>query len=145
MHGRIKPPIPTRTKNHSRELRQTSTEAEQRLWYRLRAGRLNGWKFRRQHPIPPYIVDFYCDSAQCVVELDGSQHNVEVDRTRTRYLESQGLNVLRFWGDEVLQQTDAVLEAILGVLENRTLTPNPSLPRGLPSGRRRERGVTTEE
>jgi len=90
---------------------------------------LNGWKFRRQHPIPPYIADFYCESAKLVIELDGSQHSDDVDAMRNRYLESLGLKVLRYWDNEVLQQTDAVLEAILGVVENRTLTPTP-LPEG---------------
>ena len=83
----------------------------------LRGSLLNGYKFRRQHPIPPYVVDFYCDAKRLVVELDGSQHNMEVDRTRTLYLQSQGLKVLRFWDNEALQQTEAVLEAILQALE----------------------------
>ena len=129
MPERIKPPLPTRTRDHARDLRQSGTDAERKLWQRLRAGQLNGLKFRRQHPIPPYIVDFYCDAKKLVVELDGSQHNDEVDRTRTRFLESQGLKVLRYWDNEVLQQMDAVLEAILGTVENRTLTPTP-LPWG---------------
>jgi very-short-patch-repair endonuclease len=96
MHGRIKPPLPTRTRNQSRQLRQAATEAEQKLWYYLRGGRLNGYKFRRQHAVPPYIVDFYCDAKRLVIELDGSQHNLQVDKARTRYLESQGLKILRF-------------------------------------------------
>jgi very-short-patch-repair endonuclease len=126
MQGRIKPPLPTSTRGQSRKLRQKATDAEQKLWYYLRGSRLNGYKFRRQHAVPPYVVDFYCDARRLVVELDGSQHNVQVDETRSRYLESQGLNILRFWDNEVLQLTDAVLEAILDALEQRTLTPNPS-------------------
>ena len=129
MHGRIKPPLPTRTRDRSRNLRQASTEAEKELWYHLLAGRLNGYKFRRQHPVPPYIVDFYCEAKRLVIELDGSQHNIQVDLRRTQYLESQGMGILRFWDNEVLQQADAVLEAILSVLEDRTLTPTP-LPEG---------------
>jgi len=129
MQERIKPPLPTRTREHARELRQGGTDAEHKLWQRLRAGQLNGLKFRRQHPVPPYIVDFYCNAMKLVVELDGSQHNDEVDRTRTRFLESQGLKVLRYWDNEVLQQMDVVLEAILSAIGNRTLTPTP-----LPSG-----------
>jgi very-short-patch-repair endonuclease len=70
--------------------------------------------------VPPYVVDFYCEVKRLVVELDGSQHNVQVDLTRTRYLESQGLEVLRFWDNEALQQTEAVLERILSVLEGRS-------------------------
>lgn len=126
MQGRAKPPLPTKSRAQSRELRQSSTEAEQKLWYHLRSGRLNGHKFRRQHPIPPYVVDFYCDAKRVVVELDGSQHNEPVDRKRTLYLESQGLKVLRFWDNEALQPTEAVLEEIVRILDNRTLTPSPS-------------------
>jgi very-short-patch-repair endonuclease len=129
MPGRIKPPLPTRTRDHARELRQGGTDAEQKLWHRMRAGQLNGLKFRRQHPIPPYIVDFYCDAKNLVVELDGSQHNEEVDHVRTRFLESRGLKILRYWDNEVLQQMDAVLEAILSAAGDRTLTPTP-LPMG---------------
>jgi len=74
-------------------------------------------------------VDFYCEAARLVVELDGSQHTNETDEARTRYLESMGLKILRYWDHDVLQQTHAVLESILGAAENRTLTPTP-LPAG---------------
>lgn len=129
MPGRINPPLPTRTQAQARALRQSGTEAEQALWYQLRAGRLQGLRFRRQHPFPPYVVDFYCDALKLVVELDGSQHNESIDRTRNRFLESRGLRMLRFWDNEVLQQMDAVLETILRTAHDRTLTPTP-LPEG---------------
>ncbi|MEW9571461.1 endonuclease domain-containing protein [Rhodanobacter sp. Si-c] len=129
MPERINPPLPTRTREQSRGLRKSCTDAEQKLWFHLRAGRLNGLKFRRQHPVPPYVVDFFCEAKKLVVELDGSQHDEAVDQARTRFLESRGLKVLRYWDNEVLQQMDAVLEAILGAAENRTLTPTP-LPEG---------------
>jgi very-short-patch-repair endonuclease len=116
-----KPPLPTRIRAYARDLRQHQTDVERELWYHLRSGRLNGWKFRRQHPIPPYIVDFYCESLKLVVELDGSQHGDEVDLERTRFLERQGLRVLRFWDNEVLVQREAVLEALLGFAEGREL------------------------
>lgn len=74
-----------------------STEAERELWYHLRAGRLQGMKFRRQHPLPPYVVDFYCEAAQLIVELDGSQHSEAVDAKRTHALEQKGMRLLRFW------------------------------------------------
>lgn len=125
MTHRIKPPLPTVTLERARRLRQNMTEAERRLWSRLRGGQLNGLKFRRQHPLPPYIVDFYCETRQLVVELDGSQHNEIADRARTRFLERQGLVVLRYWDHEVLRQIDAVLEAIVNMAEGRTLTPTP--------------------
>ncbi|MBD8873346.1 DUF559 domain-containing protein [Rhodanobacter sp. DHB23] len=129
MPERINPPLPTRTREQSRGLRRSATDAEQKLWFHLRGGRLNNLKFRRQHPIPPYVVDFYCEARKLVVELDGSQHDETVDRARTKFLESCGLMVLRYWDNDVLQQTEAVLEAILGIAENRTLTPTP-LPEG---------------
>ena len=103
--------------------------AEQRLWLHLRAGRLGGLKFRRQHPIPPYIADFYCEAARLIIELDGSQHGEDRDEMRTRYLESLGLLVLRYWDNEVLQKTAVVLEAIWSAAQDRTLTPTP-LPEG---------------
>jgi very-short-patch-repair endonuclease len=129
MPERINPPLPTRTREQSRELRRSSTDAEQKLWLHLRAGRLNGLKFRRQHPVPPYIVDFFCEAKKLVVELDGSQHGEATDQARTKFLESRGLKVLRYWDNEVLQQMEAVLEAVLSAAENRTLTPTP-LPEG---------------
>ncbi len=105
------------------------TDAERKLWYHLRAGRLGGWKFRRQHPVPPYVVDFCCLEKNLVVELDGSQHTPESDAARTRYLESQGWRVLRFGSGEALKQTEAVVEAIWNIVGDRTLTPTP-LPAG---------------
>lgn len=123
MQGRRNPPLPTGTHKHSRDLRQTSTEAEQKLWFRLRGGRLKGYKFRRQHPIPPYIVDFYCEAAHLVIELDGSQHNKAVDQVRTTHMQARGLTILRFWDNETLQQTDAVLESILRAVSERISTP----------------------
>ncbi|MFN3842002.1 MAG: endonuclease domain-containing protein [Rehaibacterium terrae] len=110
-------------------MRGNATDAECKLWQRLRAGQLNGPKFRRQHPIPPYIVDFFCGGAGLAIELDGSQHGDEADAARTRYLESKGLRVLRFRDNDVLLNTDAVLEAMLNAVGDRTLTP-PPLPAG---------------
>ena len=127
-----KPPLPTRSLEHARELRRHLTDAERKLWERLRAGRLAGLKFRRQHPVPPYVADFYCDAAGLVIELDGSQHTPDGDAVRTRWLESRGLRVLRFWDHEVLGQLDAVLQAIL--------MPSATRPSPQPLSRR-ERGL----
>ncbi len=124
-----KPPLPSHALEHSRSLRVSQTDAERKLWRCLRAGQLDGLKFRRQHPVTPYIVDFYCDCLKLVIELDGSQHNPEIDAVRTRFLEAQGLTVLRFWDNDVLMQTEAVVEAIFNLVANRTLTPTP-LPEG---------------
>jgi len=113
----------------ARRLRATSTDAERKLWSLLRAGRLGELKFRRQHPIPPYTVDFLCVAARLVIELDGSQHGEDIDRTRTQFLESKGFVVLRFWNNQVLTEIEAVAEAILKVATSSPLTPTP-----LPSG-----------
>jgi very-short-patch-repair endonuclease len=113
----------------ARHLRQSQTEAEIRLWTFLRGSRLDGFKFRRQHPIPPYVLDFFCDAAKLAVELDGSQHSEVADLERTRALQSKGIRVLRFWDNDALRRTDAVLEAILASLRDPTLTPTP-LPMG---------------
>jgi len=104
------------TLSRARELRRASTPAERKLWSALRSKQLCGLKFRRQHPLPPYIVDFYCHEKRLVVELDGGQHN-EVARTaydleRTAWLQAQGLRVIRFWNYEVETNLAGVLEAI---------------------------------
>jgi very-short-patch-repair endonuclease len=105
------------------------TDAERNLWQHLRADRFDGLKFRRQHPIPPYIADFCCVAARLIIELDGSQHSDEVDAARTRYLESQGWHILRFWDNDALIETEAVLDAIWKAISRRTLSPTP-LPTG---------------
>ncbi|HET7223580.1 MAG TPA: endonuclease domain-containing protein [Rhodanobacteraceae bacterium] len=126
---RANPPLPTRTRNTAKTLREKMTDAERTLWYRLRGSRLDGLKFRRQHPVPPYIVDFYCTEAKLVVELDGSQHGAEVDAVRTASLERRGLQVVRFWDNQVLTDIDSVLREILLTAQDRTLT----CPYGAPS------------
>jgi very-short-patch-repair endonuclease len=102
------------------------TDAEFKLWQRLRAAQLNGLKFRRQHPIPPYIADFCCVAQRLIVELDGSQHSEQTDAARTRYLEMQGWRILRFWDNDVLTQTDAVIETIWNDIGKPNPHPNPS-------------------
>ena len=124
-----KPPLSTRSRGHARQLRSGQTDSERKSWQCLRSGQLDGLKFRRQHPVPPCIVDFYCDASKLVVELDGSQHTEEVDAVRSRALEAQGLAVLRFGDNDVLMQTEAVVEAIFDFASTRTLTPTP-LPEG---------------
>src|SRR6516164_9275940 len=91
----------------ARDLRQNMTEAERALWYGLRRGQL-GWRFRRQHPIPPYIVDFACLEAKLVVEADGGQHADSRDQQRDAYLRRQGRRILRFWNNDVLQNRAGV-------------------------------------
>jgi very-short-patch-repair endonuclease len=97
-----------------RRLRQQQTDAELVLWRQLRHRRLLGWKFRRQHRIGPYFADFACLEAGLVIELDGSQHleQLRPDAVRTARLRREGFEVLRFWNDMVLRETEAVLGAI---------------------------------
>ncbi|MCG6117017.1 MAG: DUF559 domain-containing protein [Aquimonas sp.] len=129
MAERVIPPLPTETLDNARRLRQSMTDAELALWYHLRAGRFGGFKFRRQHPIPPYVVDFVCVAQRLLIELDGSQHSQSVDADRSRFLERAGFRPLRFWNHDVLTQTESVLARIWSALHDRTLSPTP-LPRG---------------
>jgi very-short-patch-repair endonuclease len=112
----------------ARRLRRNSTDAERTLWRRLRDRRLEGWKFRRQVSIAPYIVDFLCLDAKLVIEVDGGQHdeNRTKDEVRTRFLEGFGLRVIRFWNNEVLGNLDGVLERILIELKQRWEKQYPS-------------------
>jgi very-short-patch-repair endonuclease len=103
----------------ARALRQTMTDAERRLWSALRDRRLEGYKFRRQYPIGPFILDFVCIEHRLVVEADGSQHaDSEKDARRTAWLESRGWRVIRFWNNDILTNIEGVAEALLLVLKN---------------------------
>lgn len=111
----------------ARQLRHQQTEVEQKLWFHLRNREFLNHKFRRQHPIGSYIVDFCCIEKRLIVELDGSQHLAQQtkDAGRTHYLQSQGYRVIRFWDNEIFNQLDGVLETI-----RLTLDPHPNpLPR----------------
>jgi very-short-patch-repair endonuclease len=98
----------------ARKFRRVATDAERHLWRYLCRENLAGLKFRRQHPIDRYIVDFVCIPAALVVELDGGQHMAArtYDMKRTHAIETFGYRVLRFWNDDVLLRTEAVLEEI---------------------------------
>lgn len=100
-------------------LRKNQTDAERLVWYHLRNRRLAGHKFRRQHPIGPFIVDFACVEEHLIIELDGGQHAIqgEHDGQRSRYLESRGYKVMRFWNNQVLKDIQVVIAAILETLE----------------------------
>ena len=91
------------------------------MWSRLRARQLTGIKFRRQHPIGPYVLDFYCAEAHLAVEVDGSQHlesiAINQDQARMKFLENKSIKVIRFWNHEVLENLDAVLESIIFTLD----------------------------
>ncbi|HUD52081.1 endonuclease domain-containing protein [Parvibaculum sp.] len=105
----------------ARRLRRDQTDAEQRLWSRLRRNAL-GENFRRQHPIGHYIVDFVCLGHRLIVEADGGQHSQDRalhDIARTKWLESRGYKVLRFWNNDILANTDGVIELIVAALKER--------------------------
>lgn len=105
----------TTPRDRARALRRDDTDAEARLWNALRARRLGGWRWRRQVPKGPFIVDFLCVEVGLVVELDGGQHSeqVDYDARQTAYLEGLGLRVIRFWNSAVLTNRDGVCESIL--------------------------------
>ena len=115
----------------ARKLRKTQTDAERRLWWLLRNRSVAGCKFRRQHPVGPYICDFVCIDHQLVIEVDGGQHAIQIekDEARTIYLESKGFTVIRFWNHEVLTETEAVLERIFNQVSSDSPHPVP-LPTG---------------
>ena len=97
------------------------TEAERILWQQLRKRQLLGFKFRRQHPMGRYIIDFACTDAQLVIEVDGGQHSEQrdYDATRTDWLNNQGYTVLRFWNNEILANMEGVKEVILRELQSQ--------------------------
>ncbi|MCY3754508.1 MAG: DUF559 domain-containing protein [Alphaproteobacteria bacterium] len=142
-------------RDRARRLRRERTDAERTLWQRLRGKQLGGLKFRRQHVVGPWILDFYCPECRLAVELDGGQHNEAENRcrdeARTAFLEDRGMAMLRYSNLEALRETDAVLEDIARHAAGRRLaaprrrsacesrqrpgraakpSPNPSRPAG---------------
>lgn len=116
---------------YAKDLRDRSTDAEPLLWTQLRARRLEGLKFRRQHPVGNFVVDFVCLEKKLVIELDGGQHaeqdKKEYDTKRDAWLEGEGYKVLRFWDNEVLLHSRTVLAVIREqCVEHPPLPPLPS-------------------
>ncbi len=135
-HLRINPAAqrPEDLKHYAREMRASATDAEALMWSLVRDRRLLGLKFRRQHTVGCYILDFYCDELQLAVELDGGQHQEQVsyDNERTGWFEKQGIRVLRFWNSDVMMQTDGVMTDLFNKIQSlqrpapqplRTLAP----------------------
>jgi very-short-patch-repair endonuclease len=130
--------------SRARHLRKSSTEAERHLWRLLRARQIHGLKFRRQHPIGPYIADFYCATYRLIIEVDGGQHAYSrPDDVRTRRLNLAGYRVLRFWNHDVLTKSEAVLESILLAISHPHPTPLPERERE--SGRGTAERLTKEQ
>lgn len=101
-------------KKRRQQLRNNCTRAEARLWFYLKESKLKGRKFRRQHSIGPFIVDFYCPEERLIIELDGAIHEMrqDYDASRTRFLESYGFRVIRFENRDIFEIPQAVLDAI---------------------------------
>lgn len=120
--------------SNARELRRSQTDAEKRLWYHLRNRQFLNLKFRRQHPIPPYIADFFCEELKLIIELDGGQHTPDTDEQRTRFLEKEGYTLIRFWNNDMLNNTEGVLETLAETIKSLP-SPDPlTAARPLPEG-----------
>lgn len=114
----------------AKELRHNPTWAERKLWSRLRGGRLCGFKFRRQHPLGRYVLDFYCASGKLAVEVDGDPHGIppqhDHDSGRDEFMEALGIKTMRFWNEDVRTNLEGVLESILMEMARRTKAdPSP--------------------
>ena len=121
-------------KNKARHLRKSLTDSENVLWTRLRNKQLLGIQFYRQKPIGNYIVDFFAPKVKLVLEIDGSQHmqgdQLQKDKNRDDYLKGLGLKILRFNSNEVLKETDAIVDVIYQKMMeqlNLEIPPNPPL------------------
>ncbi len=114
----------------ARALRKNMTDAERRLWRQLRQRQLGGFKFRRQLPLGPYIVDFICLEARLIIELDGGQHQEQeaYDQARDEWLQRSGYRVLRFWNNEVFENMEGVLQRIDGELGGGLDVPPHPVP-----------------
>lgn len=109
----------------AKKLRENQTEAEEKLWLAVKGNQIEGYKFRRQHPISIYIADFHCHALKLVIEIDGGYHLDEeqqlLDKKRTADLEFQGLNVIRFANEEILIKFPEVIDKIKMFIKTRTL------------------------
>ena len=116
----------------AKRMRKEPTEAERRLWSALRGGHLTGWKFKRQEQLGEYVVDFVCFGARLIVEADGSQLcESAADARRDAWLTAQGFRVLRFWNNDILNNTDGVAVAVPAALEIPLPNPSPVKGEGL--------------
>mgnify|MGYP001282072607 FL=1 len=109
--------VSRKTTERAQRLRREATPAERKLWARLKAKQLNGLQFRRQHPIGPYIVDFYCAALKLAIEIDGDSHGSEEalrrDEKRSAFIASKGVRIIRFWNSDIYERLDGALADIL--------------------------------
>ncbi len=129
----------------ARDLRKQSTDAERKLWNRIRSRAINGCKFVRQTPIGPYVVDFVCRERRLIVEVDGGQHATDPrDGPREQWLTNHGYHVIRFWNNDVIGNIDGVLETIATVLAEQPPSPGSRAARSdlSPQAGRGEAGGT---
>jgi len=131
--------LPPEKTEFARQLRRNATLPERLLWDCLRAKRMHGIKFRRQHVMGPYVADFYCAAASLVIELDGESHNEQVkyDEERTKYMQQRGYTVVRYMNEQVLSNLHEVAEDIF----RRVSFAAETLPQPLPKREGRGRGV----
>ena len=124
--------VAPKLRSFAKEQRSTPTRAEDFFWQQVRAGRFHGYKFKRQVPVAPYIVDFLCAAAKVVVELDGAPHDDPKQKARDAFLRGQGFRVLRFSNDIMLGNGNLVLDSGRQAIEVE-LGPSPDLLRRPPS------------
>jgi very-short-patch-repair endonuclease len=125
------------TTARARRLRRDATRAERKLWYVLQRAQLDSLSFRRQHPIGTYIVDFYCPTIRLAIELDGGQHNEPRhqanDERRSQVLKTNGITVIRFWNNDVVENVEGVWDEIARVAATLKLRPANPTPHPPPS------------
>ena len=137
IHSRM-PDSPRRPTRRAQDLRNHATPAERILWRHLSKRQLDGWKFSRQMPIGPFICDFLCRELNLVIEIDGGQHcESPGDIARTKYLEREGLQVLRYWNSDVRDNLEGVLENLRSIIRQSHPLPPPASGRGRAAERRR--------
>jgi very-short-patch-repair endonuclease len=140
---RSKIALPSELLEFARSLRAKQTDAESLLWYLLRDRRLLGLKFRRQHSLPPYVLDLYCEELKLAIELDGGQHNVDAQAARDfkpdKFIQDHGIEVVRYWNHDVMLRTESVLTDLAERAESKC-APHPALRATLSRGERVSRG-----
>ena len=114
------PAVRRQISHHASQLRRNRTDAEEKFWQAVRNRQIDGFKFRFQHSLLPYVADFACLDAMLIVEIDGGQHSEARDAKRTAFLESKGFEILRFWNNDVLTNLDGVILVVREALIRRT-------------------------